>query len=140
MIFARSLGRRYPRAMAAAVSPQTEKKEEKKEKSQSNAKESAETVALRRASGVFHGADTKEQKAESASSRRLVGRFNERVRDAILGRSHHRLSENAVSAPKRDPMPSEQSKGLMRCSLNIQILSRQLMTHGWQGLMRPFRG
>ena len=99
---------------AAAVSPQTEKKEEKKEKSQSNAKESAETVQLRQElQGFFHGADTKEQKAESASSEKtLSDDFNERVRDAILGRSHHRLSENAVSAPKRDPMPSEQSQGV----------------------------
>ena len=99
---------------AAAVSPQTEIKEEKKEKSQSHAQESAETVQLRQElQGVFHGADTKEQKAESASSEKtLSDDFNERVRDAILGRTHHRLSENAVSAPKRDPMPSERPQGV----------------------------
>ena len=91
---------------AAAVSREKEKKEEKK---QSNASESAEAVQLRQElSGVFHGADTKEQKAKSASSEKtLSDDFNERVRDAILGRSHHRLSENAVSAPKRDSASSE---------------------------------
>lgn len=95
---------------AAASGPLNERGEEKKEESVSNAHESSEAAQLRQElQGVFHGADTKEQKEESASSEKtLSDDFNERVRDAILGRSHHRLSENAVSAPKRDMIPPGQ--------------------------------
>ncbi|MFZ2456972.1 MAG: winged helix-turn-helix domain-containing protein [Candidatus Altiarchaeia archaeon] len=90
-------------------SGQEEKDGEKKIDAQSNVQESSETVQLRRElQGVFHGADTKEQKAETASSdKTLSDDFNERVRDAILGRNHNRLSENAVSAPMNDSMPDE---------------------------------
>jgi hypothetical protein len=81
-----------------------EEKAEEKRAIQPSSTDSSEGAQLRRElQGVFHGADTKEQKEESASSEKtLSDDFNERVRDAILGRVHHRLSENAVSAPKSD--------------------------------------
>jgi hypothetical protein len=97
--------------VSAGPAPEGAKKEKQGETMvglRSNAPESVEAAQLRQElRGVFHGADTKEQKAESASTEKtLSDDFNERVRDAILGKTHHRLSENAVSAPKRDQMPS----------------------------------
>jgi hypothetical protein len=97
--------------VSAGPASEGEQKEKPGEKSvglRPNAPESVEAAQLRQElRGVFHGADTKEQKAESASTEKtLSDDFNERVRDAILGKTHHRLSENAVSAPKRDQMPS----------------------------------
>jgi hypothetical protein len=103
--------REEPWERASGGASESGSQNEEKEEPRSNAPESSEAAQLRQElSGAFHGADTKEQKAESASSEKtLSDDFNERVRDAILGRSHHRLSENAVSAPKRDlSQPSEQ--------------------------------
>jgi hypothetical protein len=94
-------------AGSASEGVQKEKRDEKKAESQSNVLESVEVAQLRQElRGAFHGADTKEQKAESASTEKtLSDDFNERVRDAILGRPHRRIPENAV-ASKGEQIPS----------------------------------
>lgn len=75
--------------------------------------ESAETSALRQElRGGVGGSSTYEEKTESEQSQKTLSEdFNKRVRDAILGKAHHRLSENAVSAPKLNSVPARPQQG-----------------------------
>ncbi len=100
---------RIPGALSGSVS--AEEVSEKEETAPRN-RESEETVELRRElRGDFHGGDTEEEKAANASSERtLSDDFNERVRDAIMGRKHRPVS-NAVVAHEAGSEPAVKPGG-----------------------------